>query len=202
MKFQVVTLAMAASLFAFGGLALAQTPSPTPKPTTTPKATTTPKPAVTPKPASTPKPAATPAPAAVLDLDGVMKLVQGLGYEAKLLEGTTTKFGITITTGSFNVPLGFEISPSKRYIWITANLGESKLTGDLALALLKRGSEVQPTQFWITSRNLLQVGQAMENHDVTPANTKLIIDKIASDIGKTSDIWQDLSPRPAATTTP
>jgi hypothetical protein len=102
-----------------------------------------------------------------------------------------------MVAGTFNVPVGFEVSKSGRYIWTTANLGESKLSGDAALSALKRIGEIQPTSIWITAKGLLMIGIAIDNRDVTPAHLKFVTDKLGEDVGKTADIWQV---KPAATT--
>lgn len=119
-------------------------------------------------------------------------MVEGMGYTPNELSKTTDepKFEVTITTTGFNVPIGFEITKSGRYIWCTAYLGKSTLNGERALALLKRGPTVQPTSFWLTSSDDLKIGIAIDNRDVTPAHLKFIIEKLAADVGSTADIWQ------------
>jgi len=118
-------------------------------------------------------------------------MVAGMGFDAKEI-GTATepKFTIDVKAGTFNVPVGFEVSKSGRYIWTTANLGESKLSGDAAISALKRIGEIQPTSIWITAKGLLMIGIAIDNRDVTPAHLKFVTDKLGEDVGKTSDIWQ------------
>ena len=117
-------------------------------------------------------------------------MIEGMGYPAKEIGKTTPKLEITLTTPQFNVPAGVEITPSGRFIWITANLGESKLDGDRALQVLKRSQEWQPTQFWITSANTLTIGIAINNLDVTAETMKFALDKLGGDVGKSADLWQ------------
>jgi hypothetical protein len=109
------------------------------------------------------------------------------------------KFEASVKTESFNVPVGFEITKSARYIWATASLGPSKLDGEGALLALKRASDIQPTSFWITAKGTLMIGIAIDNRDVKPDTLKFVMDKLAGDVGKTSDVWQA---KPAAAKTP
>lgn len=125
-----------------------------------------------------------------LTYDTLKTLVTGLGYTPKDIGEESPKMEISVTTDAFNVPVGLEITKSARYIWVTANLGTSKLDGERALQLLKRGSTVQPTQFWITSSNNLMVGVAVNNVEVTADTLKFVIDKLGGDVGKTADLWQ------------
>lgn len=140
------------------------------------------------------------APAAVADplvLAQLKTMVTDMGYEPKDLpktDGTAvTKFEITVATDDFTVPLGIEITPSARFIWCTANLGKSAVTGDVALEMLKRGGSIQPTSFWITSQGRLMVGMSIDNRDVTPAYLRFVFDKIAKDVSSTAELWQDVT---------
>lgn len=137
------------------------------------------------------------APAAAADplnYDQLKEMVANMGYTPKDLPTTdgsaATKFEILIVTQNFNVPLGLEITKSGRFIWCTASLGESKLTGEKALEILKRSPSFQPTAFWITSKGLLTVGMTVDNREVTPAHLKFVLEKVAADVGSTSDLWQ------------
>ncbi|MEQ1785401.1 MAG: hypothetical protein ABMA14_28980 [Hyphomonadaceae bacterium] len=137
-----------------------------------------------------------------LNLEKMQAMVTGMGHTPKQqtkADGTpSTTFEITITTEGFNVPIGVEISPSGRYIWCKASLGKSQLTSDDAMAVLKRLSSVQPTTVWITSSDILMMGIAIDNRDVTPEHLKYIFDKLAADVGNMADLWQ----KPAATPAP
>ena len=137
------------------------------------------------------------APAAAADplnYDQLKAMVANMGYTPKDLpttDGTpTTKFEILIVTQNFNVPLGLEITKSGRFIWCTAVLGESKLTGEKALEVLKRAPSIQPTAFWITTKGQLTIGMTIDNREVTPAHMKFVLEKVAADVGSTSDLWQ------------
>ena len=127
-----------------------------------------------------------------LNYAGVRTMVEGMGHTTSDVSKTPgeEKFEVVITTEGFTVPLGFEVSKSGRYIWCTAFLGKSTLDGARALALLKRGGSVQPTTFWMTDKDELKIGIAIDNRDVTPAHLKFVMEKLAADVGKTADVWQ------------
>lgn len=118
-------------------------------------------------------------------------MVENMGYTPKELGSEDSpKFEATVVTADFNVPIGFEVTKSGRYIWTTASLGDSKLDGERALSLLKRGQEIQPTQFWINSKGVLMIGLAIDNREITPAHIKFVMEKLSADLGKMKDIWQ------------
>lgn len=123
---------------------------------------------------------------------GVRTMVEGMGHETADVSTTPgeEKFEVVINTEGFKVPVGFEVSKSGRYIWCTAFLGKSTLNGERALALMKRGGSVQPTSFWLTDKDELKIGIAIDNREVTPAHLKFVMEKLAADVGKTADLWQ------------
>ena len=125
-----------------------------------------------------------------LTYDGLKTMLTGMGYTPKDIVKTSPKIEILVVTDAFNVPIGLEITPSGRFIWATANLGESKIDGDRALQLLKRAPDWQPTQFWLTSSNTLTIGLAINNTDIKPDLMKFALEKIAGDVSKSSDVWQ------------
>ncbi len=138
------------------------------------------------------------APAAMaepLSLDQLKTMVAGMGYTPNDLprtDGTpVTKFEVVVVGADFTVPIGVEVTTSKRFIWCTANLGKSAVTGDVALNMLKRAGSIQPTTFWITSKGQLMIGMSVDNREVTPAYLKFVFEKLAGDVGSTSDLWQD-----------
>lgn len=121
-------------------------------------------------------------------------MVANMGYTPKDLESTdgspVNKFEIQLATSSFNVPVGVEITKSTRFIWCTASLGDSKLTPEQALEVLKNGSSIQPTSMWITSKGQLMIGMPIDNREVTPAYLKFVFEKVAADVGATAHLWQ------------
>lgn len=144
--------------------------------------------------------ASLPAAADPVDFPRLMEQLEGLGYTPKLLskEGDNPKSEITATSGSWTVHLSFEVSPSKRFIWVSAFLGDAgHITGDKALGILKREASIQPTGFWITGAGGLMIGMYVDNRDVTPDHLKFVIDKLVRDVEATSGLW---APPPAAAT--
>ena len=134
--------------------------------------------------------AAMPAIADPLDHAGLKTMLTGMGYTpketgvapAQLLE-------INVTTASFNVPVGLEVSGSGRFVWARATLGDVGLTGEQALQALQSNASTQPVMFWLTSKNQLVIGMAIDNRDVTPEQLRFAIDKIAVDVNNTAPIW-------------
>jgi hypothetical protein len=134
---------------------------------------------------------AVPAQAAPLTYSQLQNMATNMGFAPnQVSQGTDTpKFEIQTKAGTFNVPLGLEVSPSGRFVWVSANLGVKTLTGDQAMAILRRGTAVQPTQFWYTDKGNLMIGMAIDNRDVTPAYLRFVIDKVGADVTSTADIW-------------
>ena len=118
-------------------------------------------------------------------------MVEGMGYPTKEVgKADSPLLEVTLTTANFTIPLGFEVSKSGRYVWVRATLGASKLTGEQALAVLKKQGELQPTMFWLNNSGILLIGMAIDNRDITPAHLKFVMDKIAADIDSTASLWQ------------
>lgn len=116
-----------------------------------------------------------------------------MGYTVKDIgtEVGKEKYQVDIKTSSFNVPLGYEISPSKNYIWLTANLGKPKdSTSTVNADMLKQNGKIQPCQFYITSKGILMMGLAVENRGLTPAIMRRHTDKITADVSSTSTLWK------------
>lgn len=125
-----------------------------------------------------------------LDPAGLKSMVVGLGYEVKDIgtEPGKEKYEFVVTTEGFNVPLGVEISPSKNYIWLTANLGATKETTDYQ-GLMKANGIVQPCLFYVTKGGTLMIAMAVENRDVTPAWLRKGINKVAGDVSAQASVW-------------
>lgn len=129
---------------------------------------------------------------AALDPNGLKAMVEGLGYEVKVMntEPGKEKFEIPTKTANFNVPVAAEISPSKNYIWLTVNLGTNSPTKKHE-QLLKENANIQPSFFYITSKGSLMMAQPLDNRELTPAIMKRCLDKIVNDVDKTSASWKD-----------
>jgi hypothetical protein len=120
------------------------------------------------------------------------KLIQ-MGFEVKAIneEAGKEKYSVNHPGTGFNVPVGYEISPSTNFIWLTANLGKAEnLTPEKTMLMVKENAKIQPCFFYITASGLMMMGLGVENRGVTNAILKRHIDKFVADVSKTSAIWQ------------
>ena len=127
-----------------------------------------------------------------LDPAGLKKLIEGLGYEVKDLntDPGKEKFEFQTKTANFNVPVAAELSPSKNYVWLTINLGTNSPTKKHE-QLLKENANIQPSFFYITSKNNLMLAAPMDNREISAAILKRCLEKLINDVDKTSATWKD-----------
>lgn len=118
-------------------------------------------------------------------------LVQ-LGYDVKDLDATagSEKYSFALQRSGLNIPVAAEISANERYIWLTVFCKEGAPSGDKAVTLLKRNTDIQPSQFYLTKSNKIMIGLAIENRGVTNAVLRDRVEKIADDVSNTKDDWQ------------
>ena len=119
-------------------------------------------------------------------------LVQ-LGYDVKdiVTDPGKEKYSVTFTRDGLDIPVGFEISPSGSYIWLTANLGAAPTTGSQkTLDLLKENAKIQPTFFYVTESGRLMAALPVENRGVTNAILRARAETVSGNIGKTKETWQ------------
>jgi hypothetical protein len=134
--------------------------------------------------------AALPAIAEPLDHAKLKTMLTGMGYTPKETGVAPSQLlEVSITTASFNVPVGLEVSGSGRFVWARATLGDVNLTGEQALEALRSNANTQPVMFWLTSKNQLVIGMAIDNRDITPEQLRFALDKIAVDVTNTAPIW-------------
>ena len=101
------------------------------------------------------------------------------------------KYEVTHAGTNFNVPVGYEISVSTNFIWLTVFLGKADTTNAVKnLNILKENGNIQPSFFYITAKGNLMMGVGVENRGVTNAILRRHIDKIVADVSKTSATWQ------------
>lgn len=119
------------------------------------------------------------------------EMVVGLGYEPKALntEEGKEKWEVKLTKGGLDVPIGYELSPSKNYIWLTVFVGASSPSTKFE-ELLKKNGEIQPVNFYITAKGNLMLGLAIDNRNVTPATMRRCLDLISQDTADTEAIWK------------
>lgn len=125
-----------------------------------------------------------------LNSSGLKDMLAGMGYTPNNI-GTEQSplFEVSITTPNFNIPVGFEVSASGRYVWARATLGQVNLDNDRALEALRSNGKTQPVMFWLTSSNYLVIGMYIDNRDVTTEQLRFVIDKISADVTSTAPIW-------------
>ncbi len=130
--------------------------------------------------------------AQTISAEQLKSMVEGLGYTATVLSkpGEDLKFEVPIEKGGYTTPMLLEISPSGRFIWVSANLGDEDVDPDLALEFLFVNAEVQPSSFWITEDGFLKLGMAIDNRAVTSDYVNYVLQKIASDVVDTADLWE------------
>ena len=120
-------------------------------------------------------------------------LVQ-LGYMVKDIVTTPgkEKYSVGMSHSSLDIPVGVEMSPSGRYIWLTVNLGPADSTNTAKnYALLKRNGLIQPVQFYYTSTTkTLMAGLPLENKGITNAHMRERLEYLAAKIGESKSIWQ------------
>src|SRR5687767_11354104 len=119
-------------------------------------------------------------------------LVQ-LGYEVKdiVKDAGKEKYSVTLVKSGLDIPVGLEISPNSKYIWLTVNLGDApKDTASVNQTLLKQNSKIQPSFFYITDKGRLMMGLPLDNRGITNAFLRDRVETISENVGKTKDIWQ------------
>ncbi|HRI25036.1 MAG TPA: hypothetical protein PLZ45_10175 [Ferruginibacter sp.] len=128
-----------------------------------------------------------------LDARKLKEMLIGMGLTVKDLntEAGKEKYEVSLSAGGFNIPVGYEISPSGNFVWLTANLGKPKdATSTMNAELLKQNANIQPCQFYISGKGNLMMGLAIENRGLTPAIMRRHTDKFSGDVSKTSSYWQ------------
>jgi hypothetical protein len=128
-----------------------------------------------------------------IDRKQLREMLVQLGYEIDdiVKDEGKEKYSSKFTREGLNIPIGYEISPSGTYIWLTVNLGAAPTEGSpKTLALLKQNAKIQPTFFYITDSGRLMAALAVENRAVTNAVLRLRSEALADNVGKTKDAWQ------------
>lgn len=119
--------------------------------------------------------------------------LEQMGFTVKTINAKVgeEKYEVTHPGSGFSVPLGYEISASTNFIWITAYLGKvENLAATKPLDMVKENSKIQPSFFYITEKGSVMMAVAVENRGVTTAVLRRHIDKLVADVSKTSAIWQ------------
>lgn len=128
-----------------------------------------------------------------IDRKQLRSMLEQLGYDVKdiVKDAGKEKYSSTFTRDGLDIPIGYEISPSESYIWLTVNLGDAPDAASASNnALLKQNSKIQPSFFYITDSGRLMAALAVENRGVTNALIRLRSESLAANVGKTKEIWQ------------
>lgn len=127
----------------------------------------------------------------VLSESDLKEMIVGLGFEVTESKGSSDRpvYSFVAATDPFKVPTNAEISASGKYIWFSASMGKISETKPW-LDLLRQNASIQPSQFYVTKADSLKIAIAVDNRAVTPANLKLVIEKLVKDIKETAPIWQ------------
>ncbi len=131
-----------------------------------------------------------------LDAPSLKRLVEGLGYEVKVLEEEEGKemYEFKASGGDFDVHMASEISPSKNYIWLTVYFGEMskrEKKADIYKKLLAENAKIQPCQFYTTSSGALKMAMPIDNRGLQAADLKRCIDAVKRNVESTVELWSE-----------
>lgn len=128
-----------------------------------------------------------------IDRKQLREMLSQLGYEVKdiVKDAGKEKYSVTATKYSLDIPVGFEISPSNSYVWLTVNLGAApEASSPKCSALLKQNAKSQPTFFYITESGRLMAALPIDNQGITNAILRTKFEAISEQVGKSKDVWQ------------
>lgn len=126
-----------------------------------------------------------------IDTFKLKEIISGLGYETSQISTDVgkEKWSFKMTKGGLDVPIGAEVSPSKNYIWLTVNLGDSKSDTKYE-ALIKSNGEIQPAFFYVAKTGKLMMALAIDNRGVNSANMRRCAEFVSDRVVDTKGIWQ------------
>jgi hypothetical protein len=130
------------------------------------------------------------------DAVALKKGIEDIGYEPKNIsrEADQEKYEFKLERGGLNIPISAEITSSKNYIWLLAVLAtdvkEESYSASKLFKILQANGNIQPAQFFITRNGRLLVGQAIENRNVTNAILRRVVEKLATNVVETKELWQ------------
>ena len=119
--------------------------------------------------------------------------LEQMGFAVKTIneKAGEEKYEVTHPGSGFSVPVGYEISASTNFIWLTTFLGKADTAdAEKNLEILKENGNIQPSFFYITAKGNLMMAVAVENRGITAAILRRHIDKLVGDVSKTSALWQ------------
>jgi hypothetical protein len=128
-----------------------------------------------------------------IDRKQLRDMLTQLGYDVKdiVKDAGKEKYSAVFNRDGLDIPVGYEISPSNGYIWLTVNLGDAPSDSSLKnFALLKQNAKIQPSFFYITDSGRMMMALPIDNRNVTNVILRQRSESIAANVGKTKDIWQ------------
>ncbi len=128
-----------------------------------------------------------------ISTERLREILGQLGYTVKDINKTagSEKYEVTNTTPTLDVPVAYELSASKNFVWLTVFLGQPRADSSVMnAALLKQNFKIQPCQFYITAKGSLMMGLAIENRGLNNAILRKHSDKIIADVVSTAALWQ------------
>ena len=127
-----------------------------------------------------------------IDQTGLKELLTQLGYTIKdlITSPGKEKYEVSVEKDGLNVPIGYEISASSNYIWLTVFLGAAPQDTAASRTLLNQNSKIQPAHFYITDAGNLMMGLPVDNRGINNALLKRYTDFIAGKVAETKDHWQ------------
>lgn len=145
----------------------------------------------------------------------VKAMLEKLGHEIETLTTTSgaSKYQLRLKRGSWTIPLTVELSPNKRYMWISNYLGplpeDSSTLGNSFSRLLEANWSNAPAFFSINVAALktgkqrrLYLQRPMENQGVTETDLGQTLDAVADVVQRTAPIWQIIIQRPTVSDDP
>lgn len=144
----------------------------------------------------------------------VKSMLEKMGHEIETLTTTSgaLKFQVRLKRGNWTIPLTAELSPNKRFLWISNFVGpmpeDSTPLGDALARLLEANWSNAPAFFSINvadtkagKQRRLYLQRPMENQGITETELSQVIDAVADVVQRTAPIWQMALQR-ATTTDP
>jgi hypothetical protein len=124
-----------------------------------------------------------------VDRKQLREILTQLGHETKVLgEEGSESFEFKVSRDGLDIYLDAQISTSRSYLWLTANLGSAPTDADSLRALLRANNDIQPSHFYITKDGQLMAAIPVENRQISNPVLRSRIDKILSDIVATEEI--------------
>lgn len=122
------------------------------------------------------------------------EMLKQLGYEVKDIVTTPgkEKYEVIHTKSGYTVPVGYEISASTNFVWLTVNLGNKPDEySSKNSRLIRQNGIIQPCFFYTTEGGALMMGFPLENRGLTNTILRNKTDFITDKVVETSDLWKN-----------